>query len=325
MNKQFYEATYTQELENKLNVSKVKPLVEELFYKYGLKVMFCTDYKTLKKSKYTYSGDDEHKNIDVFIMTLDGTGSCAVYMKGEQYAITFPDDVKDRGSWGLDRQTLVSNKMSLLLKNVEKRKAMTHEPISRTYVSNLIDMVYEGNSRNSTYKSNHFNGENIHKMLSLIFDNKKLTDLPQDFQNQLAKTWADYQLADEMARTKNNKVLEFFDKEIYAIGSDANDGYVIGKLKVSNVKNSREFDWEVSDGFRRVMSLSDYADSDRILARLTMLKMTEEYNNGHTNYVRNEYFFRQARFMEDLQIAMGSEHHDNLRCQFLFIPIEDTE
>ena len=133
---------YTEKLDKLIDANKAKPLIEELFYQYGLKVM---EYTVLARVSYgkDYSHVlaqhpdedllDKNNLVTGFILTLDGLPYACVYVAEEikptycYYSVAYS---KQRAKFGnVDRGTLRSIHINTLVKNIEKHNAISTDDI----------------------------------------------------------------------------------------------------------------------------------------------------------------------------------------------------
>ena len=129
MKRYIYQGTWSQELEDAVETSISKPIVEEMFYKFGLTVYAKSNRKD-----------------DSFLMTMEGLPYCEVYAEkvlniktGEEcisYAYYSDHYAKERGQDSEDKRTLRSVKLSKLISTIEKNKALMpdHTNLLTSYV-----------------------------------------------------------------------------------------------------------------------------------------------------------------------------------------------
>jgi hypothetical protein len=139
---------YDEALENLIEKDRAKPLIEEMFYQYGLKVMHSIPLLRVKYGKdVTYTSNFElATSVDnisnAFILTLDGLPYCAVYvaeLDKPTYCYYTLFYHKDRAKYGNDdRGTLRSIHIDSLLKNIDKNKAMPCDQDIIDYTTNQL-------------------------------------------------------------------------------------------------------------------------------------------------------------------------------------------
>jgi hypothetical protein len=161
---------YDEALENLIEKDRAKPLIEEMFYQYGLKVMHSIPLLRVKYGKdVTYVSSFElATSVDVisnaFILTLDGLPYCAVYVADLDkptycyYSLFYH---KDRAKYGNDdRGTLRSIHIDNLLKTIDKNKAMPCDQDIIDYTTNQIYPLLNGmfDSKKELYMIGNYYG-----------------------------------------------------------------------------------------------------------------------------------------------------------------------
>mgnify|MGYP003350452783 CR=1 FL=1 len=131
------EQAYTKELDNLIETNKVKPLIEEMYYQYGLKVV---DSVNLIPTRYgkdvihvkTY-GEIYHigvtDKVTGFILSLDGLPYACVYTAEINNQLTYffyaKYHAKAKARFGnVDRHTTQSIHIESLMKTIEKNNAI---------------------------------------------------------------------------------------------------------------------------------------------------------------------------------------------------------
>lgn len=312
MQKYIYEACYTQELDDVINSdSHLKLLVEEMFYRYGLKA-------------YAWSG----KSSSLFevkagvLMTLDGTPYCKVFVETSwdakkeidvlEYCYTTAFASKERGTDYQDRHTWRSSKLSALMRTLDKKKAVPTDftnSFNNDVVRTLIELVKD--SASGTYKStiDISRAPQIQPLLEYLIDNKPI---PADKIPEYKVILDKWKQADENKNAMNNKLNTMFTNEFYIIGENKTDGYVIGSAKlISLEKYEKDEPWdsnatslfEMVKPFQRVLSLDDYEYIDEIRPMLLMFKVNlegrEQRNDNKYHYDKEGQISPERRFFYD--------------------------
>ena len=295
MKRYMYEGTWTQELEDMVENSKSKPIVEEMFYKYGLTVY--------AKSTRSNGG------IDSFIMTMDGLPYCEVYTEdvlniktGEpcvSYAYYSDYYQKDRGSDSEDKRTLRSTKLSKLIATIDKKQALMPDYTSLVsrYLMNEMAGLIKGKINPSGAKK--YIGDLklplVEKLLSYAVSKTPLGGEELKEAKVILDKWTK---VDDDERHTKQKIQSILGNEIYMIAETSTDGYAIGSIKITDTDTWREH--ELIKPFQRVTSLDDYEYIDEIRPVLTMYKIYKEsldsqgttmsHNNYDLSYPRQEYY-----------------------------------
>jgi hypothetical protein len=176
---------YDEALENLIENDRAKPLIEEMFYQYGLKVMHSIPLLRVKYGKdVTYVSNFElATSVDVishaFILTLDGLPYCAVYVADLDkptycyYSLFYH---KDRAKYGNDdRGTLRSIHIDSLLKNIDKNKAMPCDQDIIDYTTNQMYPLLNGilDSKKEVYMIGNYYGLQGYTIGKIKFYEKK--------------------------------------------------------------------------------------------------------------------------------------------------------
>ena len=131
------EQAYTKELDNLIETNKVKPLIEEMYYQYGLKVVDSVELSCVRYGKdavfvKTYKPDtyyDEVLDTNIgFILSLDGLPYACVYVAEfdkPTFSFYAKCHAKAKAKLGnVDRHTLQSIHLESLLKTIDKHNAI---------------------------------------------------------------------------------------------------------------------------------------------------------------------------------------------------------
>lgn len=146
---------YDEALENLIEKDRAKPLIEEMYYQYGLKVMHSIPVARVKfgkeimyTSNFFHELTDKNDCSNAFILTLDGLPYCAVYVADLDkptycyYSLFYH---KDRAKYGNDdRGTLRSIHIDSLLKTIDKNKAMPCDQDIIDYTTNQMYPLLNG-------------------------------------------------------------------------------------------------------------------------------------------------------------------------------------
>lgn len=303
MKKYMYKATWTQELEDDIENSISKPLVEEMFYKYGLTV---------------YAKSKEFKNS--FIMTMDGLPYCEVYIENwlniktgarenihcyysEYYA-------KDRGGDLKDKRTIRSNKMFKLLSTINKKKALMpdHTFLLTSYLLETIlgEIKVKIKPHNNRKYIGDIKVSAVEKLLNYAINKTPLSGEELKDYKVILDKWI--KLDDDERRT-TERVKAMMYNEMYAIAETGDKGFVIASFKVIDYTDSR-FVYEIIKPFQRVLSLDDYEHIDEIRPVLTMYKLYKEpLNQSITRYELSNV---EKTYIEDLGIVTAFDSYPDM-------------
>lgn len=283
MKNYIYANLWTQELEDAIERSPTKPLVEEMFYKYGVKVMAMEEYK----NQYNW---DTNKYEDIklennFIVTLDGFPMASLYTQLREgktiYGIFSPRIRKERGSDNRDRCSYSSVKLSQLIKTIEKKKVMEdiEYPVNHV-IAQLINRTKDALEPRRGSKYIGYREEEkmqaIHKILKSYLNNQPIQSISQDL-IKVSKELVDlFDRVDENNEKHSQKVLELF-SSFYLLYTDASEGIVVGKY-TAEFKKDESGDMQIVSmdeivGSERVINLEDHEDFADFGGVLTMFKV----------------------------------------------------
>ena len=294
MKNYIYPNLWTHELEDAIEQSPTKPLVEEMFYKYGVMVM------EIEQIKNQYDWDTStYRDIvlqDNFIVTLNGFPMACLFTKTNDgkttYGIYSPRIKKERGSDERDRHSFTSVKLSQLMKTIEKKKVMDEieYPIGRSIDSLIFrtknDITPSCGSKHLGY-SERIKMNAIHAMLKGYINGEPIQNLSQDLV-KVSKELVDlFDKVDNNNEKHYEKLLELF-SSFYLLYTDACEGIVVGKY---NVEFKRDEFGEISvavideaSGSVRVRNLEDHEDFGDFGGVLTMFKVYLDQIKDKQNY-----------------------------------------
>jgi hypothetical protein len=293
-----YESMWTQDLEDAVEASIAKPLVLEMFYKYGLKVISWQ-----KSYKYNYSeGVHEYlDNKDCFILSLDGMPACSVMAEEitdkdnklkTEYSVYSKTIQKDRGRDDADRHTLRSVKLSQLIKTLEKRKIIDNLGIP---LIGMVRSLLHTTSRNMEIKadikgitSSGSEVEAIHALLKVFYGEMQKDNLSSDNVTNGKLLLDSLNKLDENNKTHIAELSRIY-SDFYLLYTDASDGYVVTKIKVTLGNDardiiSRDSDIEELTTTQRVLRLEDHPDFADFGGTMTMFKVWLEDSANNRGY-----------------------------------------
>ena len=274
MSRYYLDGFGTEDELNELLASDVLPLVRELQFKYGLKVMG-------KVINVTYPQTDK----DSYMMCYpNGIAVCKVWttkvggVKNDQleYCFRTPYYAKSRGQDQSDRETIRSVKLSSLMATLKRqgvvrpRKDVTDEKVKhiKNGVHNLRKAMGDSNKQIS------FTADEVHAMLATLLGDS--TDgIPVALDLHKCKNILDiYKEADRIRDVKIEESKRFFKNPFYLIGMDDYKHLLIGKFKMNVIhSDSHKMEYEIIEDFKRVKSVDDYPE---LVPLMTMMKVSYE-------------------------------------------------
>lgn len=249
------EGFETEELVTTIEQSSCKRLIQELNYKYGLKVL------DTKATHYRHNPDD----LDFYL--TESTGAFVVGRvwthKEDDYLIynyRSPYYRKDRGSDTADRETVHSKKLSTLMSTLKRQNIIPS--LDGLLNSRPRDCfkngVYSLESHYGRVSKNHnLDAEDIHDLLRVSIGENPNT-LDKNKCKELLDKWNE---VDKIRDERDKEVVRFFDNEFYAVGADTFNHLVIGTVK----KNDADKKFDVIKPFKRVKDLSNYEDIQPVM------------------------------------------------------------
>ena len=280
MRNYIYDNSWTQELEDLIEVDKAKPLIMEMFYKHGLRA-----YDVISTKGLTYDKDDEmieyihHK----YMMTLDGLPYCQVYVDelrdGKlQYCFYSPFFEKERGRDRDDKRTVRASKISGLMRMLEKYKCVQDDPLEvigvgtfNYAVSSTVSELTKGSRGN---RSSLQSTEQFEILNAYMTGNK----LPTDKHEKYKKVFDIWHEEVETERRAVAKAQSLYGNEFYVLAESKAKGICIAKAKFTfkSEDSIMESKVEITDGFQRVASLDELTDIDDVKSFMTMYKVYME-------------------------------------------------
>jgi hypothetical protein len=311
-----YKGTWSQELEDAIENSISKPIVEEMFYKFGLTAYAKSDRKDTS-----------------FLMTMEGLPYCEVYAEevlnvktGDpciSYAYYSDYYVKERGRDSEDKRTLRSTKLSKLIATIEKNEALMpdHTGLLNNYVfKHAADEIKNKISPSNNKKySGDLQITLTHKLLEHAVNRVPLGGEELKQYKVILDKWTK---VDDDEKLANEKTRTLLGNEMYVIAETSTEGYTIGSVKATIPKDNHNYEYEVIKPFHRVMSLDDYEYIDEIRAVLTMYKIYKESTSErHKDY---DLSYPRMTFQEDIGIIVAYDNYPSGNPQFrplwTFIP-----
>ena len=285
MQQYIYESMWSQELEDAIDASPSKPIVLEMFHKYGFKVYSWQ--KKLTMYNADKGGYDTVQDKDTFLLTLDGTPICGVSAKhydGKlEYSVYSNLITKERASNDIDRRTLRSVKLSSLMKTLDKRKVFEEDVDMIT--NGLKGLIYtasrnlevEHQSKRMPLGAEATN--KIHKILEAVVANKT-SELAIDLKEYSKQILDTFNKVDNNNKTRLTQLNHTFN-DCFVIYCDTSDGYVVARANAV-VKDSRNNSSNIEDGdvsleftspAMRVKELESHPDYKVFGGVLTMFKV----------------------------------------------------
>ena len=274
MSRYYLDGFGTEDELNELLASDVLPLVRELQFKYGLKVMgkvVNVSYPQVDKDSYMMCYPNGIAVGKVWTTKVGG-------IKNDQleYCFRTPFYAKSRGQDQSDRETIRSVKLSSLMATLKRqgvvpsRKDVTHAKVThvKNGVSNLRRAMGDSNKQNS------FTADEVHAMLATLLG-ESTDGIPVALDLHKCKNILDiYKEADRIRDVKIEESKRFFKNPFYLIGIDDYHHLLIGKFKMNVIhSDSLKMEYEVIEDFKRVKTIEEYPE---LMPLMTMMKVSYE-------------------------------------------------
>jgi hypothetical protein len=308
MNKLIYEGFETENLAAELENSSVKRLIQELNFKYGLKVVDKVDAYVLSRNN----------PVSFLLANPSGFMVAKVWTDKEDghdvYNYRSPFYRKDRGSDSADRETVHSKKLSTLMATLKRNNVVPPpDGILNKYPADSfnqgIGMMDSHHGRD--YKNSNFSADEIHEMLKTIL----LRESPNELDiNKCKETLDKWNEQDRIKVRKHEDIKRFFNNEFYAVGADKLNHLVIGSVKRMPRQGTEHYSFEVVKPFKRMMELPD-----ELKAIMLMNKVHAEGKNVTKFYANT--IPADNGYNPDLDlINVSARHVDEFNCQWTLVP-----
>lgn len=255
-----------------LKALPVFPLVRELEFKYGLKVV-----KPLTDGSGNKYWRLAHKN---------GTAVGMVWAKSNdqgqmEYCYRSPHFIKDRGESRADKETLRSVKVSALMATMTRRnvvpdaEALTNK--NTRLLRNAVELMKRALGKSD--KMIRFDSNEIHALLLMALGGSPNSEWVKVDQNKCQEELDKYEEADRVGKLKRQEVERLFRNPFYMVGVDGYGEYLIGKFKLSVPTTNEDYmKWEAVEDFKRYRS---YEQVPELIPLMTMVKVAYE-NSQHS-------------------------------------------
>jgi len=278
----------TEELKQDIHNDPAFPLIREMCFKFGLKVL-----------NYTSTGAFSDDSIRKFQLCLpNGIAVCKAWAtvkgSGEDtkyvYYYRSPYYKKERGRTHEDKETLQSTKVSSLMATLKRVKAVPSVDDMNTKKTKLIEdaMGLLNGAQGSTYKSSELSANEVHALLCAYLgetpNGNHLTIDTIKCQKLLDK----YNEADKVVVKQIEERKRFFYNPFYLVGADGHGHFLVSKVKIVGDKQ-----YEIVAPFKRY---KDITECEELIPVMTMTKLA--YENKHI--LQNGYLPVTDKYDENL-------------------------
>lgn len=267
----FYDGYHDEQAYEVLKSSPVFPLVRELEFKYGLKVLRRTQISSGHGLETAWQL--VHKN---------GIAVCKVYThngggkNGNQleYCYRSPFYRKERGESNADKETVRSVKISSLMASLTRQKVIPSVgDMEKKKLRNISEAQSIMNrALGNSAKYTDFNANEIHALLLMALGRSPNNDWVKIDQNKCIETLDKMEEADRLAKVKREEAKRMFYNPFYMVGVDEYNDYLIGKFKLVQ-SESGDHQYETVEPFKRY---STYESVPDLIPVMTMIKVAYE-------------------------------------------------
>tara|TARA_R110000868_G_scaffold178639_2_gene418409 strand:+ start:241 stop:1233 length:993 start_codon:yes stop_codon:yes gene_type:complete len=315
-----------EQLYTELAASNAFPLVRELEFKYGLKVLDAKGGGWLMCNKNGFA-----VGIAKFADER--------FTDGAEYCFYTPWYRKGRGRDG-DVNTLHSKKLASLVAAIKRNKVLDEQEIIRREVFNCAGVIFERHSGKlgKVDKQHDLSAEEIHALvashLGANWFAPALKDAPRPlrsggdvdfktFQVKCQNLLDKFNESDRILEEKRLEVARVYSSPYYMVGVDRRGDFIVGKVK-SLVgenpwdKNSAQLkEHEVVQGFKRYKTITEVEDG-KLIPIMTMIKLSYE---GSELYGNGKYIPCESTYNLDLDVGFEYNNRpDTYNCTWALIP-----
>jgi hypothetical protein len=261
----------SEELEQTIKDSRVYPLIRDLCFKFGLKVLAETDLAG--KQAFQLCLTNGMAVGKVFVRDIDNNGSLAT-----EYCYRSPYYRKERGSSEDDKTTLRSTKISSLIATIGRVKAIPDIPKLLDKKMNKLSDAIEIMERKmgSTFKStSELQADEIQALLCAFLGESPNGNHITIDTIKCKKVLDKYNEADRVRVKKLEEVDRFFRNPFYMIGADKFGHFIVGKVKITGDKQ-----YDIVEPFKRY---KDITERDDLIPVMTMTKLAYEGKQSMQN------------------------------------------
>jgi hypothetical protein len=271
----FYEGYQDEEAYEVLKSSPVFPLVRELEFKHGLKVL-----RKVQKDG-AFSSDTVWQMVN-----KSGIAVCKVFTTNQggkdgnqlEYCYRSPFYVKERGDSRQDKETIRSIKISSLMATLTRQDVVPPmgDMVSKKLRNTKDAISTMKRALGDSNKSVNFNANEVHAILLMALGRNPNSEWVKIDQNKCIETLDKWEEADRLAKVKQEESKRMFLNPFYMIGVDEFGDYLIGKFKLNPV-SSEEYQYETVEPFKRYRT---YEEVPELIPVMTMIKVAYEDKVG---------------------------------------------
>lgn len=245
-----------------LKASDTFPLIREMVFTYGLKVVRET------KKGWLLCHAANGIAVGKAFTRLNDDGKT-------EYCYASPYFRKERGSSEEDRRTLHSIKISSLMTSIKKMKAIPSAKDMEEKKTSLLSkpVTYMRRSLGDSRKHANVEPDTLHALLAHYFGENP-NSLGLSIDNTICKNMFDkFNKADTLKAAKAEKTNEFFCNPFYMIGADEFGDLMIGKVQLGSLTNETK-EYKMVEPFKRYRNIEE--GYPELIPFMTMMKLVYE-------------------------------------------------
>ena len=262
----FYAGFQDEQAYETLKTLPVFPLVRELEFKHGLKVLRRTP--NALAPKWQMVDRNGFAVCQVYTHSVGGKDGSSL-----EYCYHSPFYSKERGNSRLDKQTIRSIKVASMMATLTRQSVV---PDMKHTVRDKLRQVKsaDGIMRKSfgdSVKSMNFTSNEIHAILLMALGRNPNSDWVKVDQNKCIEALDKCEEADRLRKVKQEEAARMFKSPFYMVGVDGYGDYMIGKFK--DITTGDHAEYETIEPFKRYRT---YEDVPEIIPVMTMVKVAYE-------------------------------------------------
>jgi hypothetical protein len=271
----FLEGYRNEEHYQELVASDAFPLVRDLEFKYGLKVIRRTSMATSMGYRVIAWLLGYSNGIAVGKAYTDKTSATAASSPVTEYCFRTPFYSKERGRSREDKQTLRSVKVSSLMAALSRQHVIPPVKDMIDRKAKQVSSAQEVLRRvlGSSSKTHELSPDEVHAVLLMALGRSPSSSWSNVTQNKCQEVLDKYEEADRLRRVKQEEAQRIFYSPYWMIGIDEFGDYLIGKFKLSKTVILDTCTYEVIEPFKRYPS---YQDVPELVPLMTMVKIAYE-------------------------------------------------
>ena len=254
-----------------LKAADVFPLVRELQFKHGLKVLRLTQTGAYGAATPAYQ-----------LCSKNGIAVAKVWTQQNddnrlEFCYRSPYYAKDRGRNQADKETLHSVKVSSMMAALTRHDVVPKDEVlvskkvagTKTAMSLMRSAIGDSNKRNDLTASE------VHALIAKVLGQPDRDHLLIDL-NKCKNILDKYEEADRIQEEKRQEIARVFRNPYYMIGVDELNHLIIGKFKIVKQDGLDKYEYETVEPFKRYPNVEAYPD---LIPLMTMIKVAYESNS----------------------------------------------